>query len=135
MSLKQNTKSLKKKSSSLGVELQPLVLDDATSVSYYGSPDDGEEGRERTSTITQKEASEKEAVNEDSVATLPRATQLMRPESLAIPACYLCVGLMQVRVSSYLTVVRLVWFHLFHSRSTNFIILGTFKAVVECLSS
>jgi len=91
MSSKQN-KSLKKKSSSLGVELQPLVdgNDDSTTCSHYGAslPNDGD--------FQQKQVGEYSLprhTNETQV--VPRAAQLMRPENLAIPACYLCVGLMQ----------------------------------------
>lgn len=88
LNFKQQKKSLKKKSSSLGVELQPLVdVDSDHDTAFYGSPD------EYSSLETPHSLQEQE--NNATNAEPPRAVQLMRPENLAIPACYLCVGLMQ----------------------------------------
>jgi hypothetical protein len=76
-------RSLKKKSSSLGVELQALVIDD-TEVVSYGAPSD-----------TESLMIQSETAKSDGDQNVPRAVQLMRPENLAISMCYLCVGLMQ----------------------------------------
>jgi hypothetical protein len=93
----QEKRALKKKSSSLGVELQPLVVynndetyaDTITSISY-GAGDE----------YFQQEACglhHDETKHQQPSDTQQRAVQLMRPENLAIPFCYLCVGLMQGR--------------------------------------
>lgn len=89
----QQKKALKKKSSSLGVELKPLIHhhEKDTSNSNYGSPGFPSATDDATHPITVDEYSAQQNRSEEGT----RSFQLLRRENLAIPACYLCVGLMQ----------------------------------------
>lgn len=112
--------SLKKKSSSLGVELQPLIIDgnDTSTAISYGTPNEtslasqptshsiggyfyqGEKGLCSGDDDSLKQEETATSTSTTNEAGVPRAVQLMRLENLAIPMCYLCVGIMQGRSSS-----------------------------------
>ena len=87
----QQKNALKKKSSSLGVELKPLVHCHEDT-SYGSAPSDRWFHRSQEAGHAN---SEDEHLTRQNATEVPRAVQLMRPENLAISACYLCVGLMQ----------------------------------------
>lgn len=144
----QEQRVLKKKSSSLGVELQPLIVVDdegaadadtdtiMTAISYGAAPQDTDSltslnkaddvySTQETSGLYHDENKPQQQPSDEH----QRQVQLFRPENLAIPVCYLCVGLMQ---GKKLPTIRLrkSWKYP-HLNTLN----RSFETPLECLSA
>ena len=94
LEVEQSTERMRSAGSTTVLELDPLLRgsDDGTS---YGSPA-SPFGDDSCAKTCQKDRGAIDMVREWMFPSdEPRSMQLMRPENLAIPACYLCVGLMQ----------------------------------------